>query len=120
MTRAGHRARRSSIVPVTGKDACMTTPDLDQWMAQLAAAPADHALDGMEAEIGRAIGARRLETRAVKALGPARLAAVGVALAIGVASGAVSALSALPASSAHGPFASVAQLAPSTLLDDAG
>jgi len=98
----------------------MTTPDLDEWMAQLAAAPADRSLDGLETDIRRAIGARRQEARTTKALGPARLAAVGVALAIGVASGAVSALTSVRAPRAPGPFASVAQLAPSTLLDDAG
>ena len=98
----------------------MTSPDLDQWIAQLAAAPPDRSLDGLEADVGRTISARRLETRAVQALGPARLAAVGAALAIGVASGAVSALTSLRAPSAPSAFASVAQLAPSTLLEDAG
>jgi hypothetical protein len=98
----------------------MNSPDLDQWMAQLAAAPADRSLEGLEAEIGRAIGARRGEARAVRALGPARLAAVSAALVTGVASGSLAAMTSAQASGARGPFASVAELAPSTLLDDAG
>lgn len=93
---------------------------LDDWVDALAAAPADRALDGLEAEIGRTIAARRREARAVKALAPVRIATVGLALALGVTAGGAAAMAAIRTPHPAGPFAAATQLAPSTLLEGIG
>jgi hypothetical protein len=87
---------------------------LDQLFEQLAAAPADRSLDFLDFEVGRAIGRRRGEARIASALAPVRVASVGLALAMGVTVGGVTAIVAplQPAS-----FSMAANLAPSTLLD---
>ena len=95
------------------------TRDLDSWMAELAAAPADRVLDGLEDAVASDIAARRSEARTVNALAPVRLATLGLALTIGLGAGGAAALSAVRTAPA-GAFAAVAQLAPSTLLDGAG
>jgi hypothetical protein len=92
------------------------TNDLDHWVADLAAAPTDHRLDGLEGAIGRDIADRRREARALKALAPVRLGAVGLALAMGITAGSAAATAAMQTSRPAGVFA-VAQLAPSTLLE---
>jgi hypothetical protein len=94
--------------------------NLDDWFAQLAAAPADHALDGLEAEIGRDIAARRRDARAVKAMGPIRMAAVALALVMGVTAGGAAGLATLREAQPAGAFAAATQFAPSTLLDGVG
>lgn len=94
--------------------------DLDAGLAQLAAAPADHRLDGLEAALSQDIAARRREARTVKAMGPARMAAFALALAVGVAAGGLTGLATLQAPPAAGAFAAATQLAPSTLLDGVG
>jgi hypothetical protein len=94
------------------------TNDLDHWVADLAAAPADRPLDGLEAEIGRDIAQRRRDARALKALAPVRLGAVGLALAMGVTAGSAAAVAAIRTPRPSGVFA-VVQLAPSTLLEGA-
>jgi hypothetical protein len=94
--------------------------DLDACFAQLAAAPADHELDGLEARLSQDIAALRREARTVKAMGPARMAAVGLALAVGVTAGGAAGLARLQATPSTGAFAAATQLAPSTLLDGAG
>ena len=90
---------------------------LDDWMASLAAAPADSPLDRLEAEIGRDIAARRRDARTVKAIAPLRLAAVGLALAMGVTAGGAVAMAAIQKPHPAGPFAAGTQLAPSALLE---
>lgn len=94
--------------------------DLDDWFAELAAAPADHGLDGLEAALGQDIAARRREARTVKAMGPIRMAAFGLALAVGVTAGGAAGLATLRTLPPAGAFAAATQLAPSTLLDGAG
>jgi hypothetical protein len=94
------------------------TNDLDHWVADLAEAPIDHRLHGLEAAISRDIAHRRGEARTLKALAPVRLGAVAVALAMGVTAGSAAATAAMNAPHPAGPFA-VAQLAPSTLLEGA-
>ena len=92
------------------------TNDLDHWVADLAAAPTDRRLDGLEVAIGRDIANRRRDAQALKALAPVRLGAIGVALAMGITAGSATAMAAMNAPRPTGPFA-VAQLAPSTLLE---
>jgi hypothetical protein len=94
------------------------TDNLDDWVAELAAAPADRPLDRLEIEIGRDIAGRRREARALKALAPVRLGAIGLALAMGITAGSAAAMAAVKAPRPAGVFA-LAQLAPSTLLDGA-
>ncbi|CAN7609487.1 hypothetical protein LJR225_004622 [Phenylobacterium sp. LjRoot225] len=94
--------------------------DLDDWFAQLATAPADRGLDGLEAEIGRDIAARRRDARTIQALGPIRLAAVALALVVGVGAGGVAGLATIRTAPPAGAFAAATQFAPSTLLDGAG
>jgi hypothetical protein len=96
------------------------TEDLDQLLMRLAAAPLDRSLDGLEARISRAIAARRNDARITEALAPLRIATVGLALAMGVTAGGAAAMAAIRRPSAPGPFAAATQLAPSTLLEDAG
>lgn len=93
---------------------------LDDWVSVLAAAPADRSLEGLEADVGRDIAARRREARTVKALAPLRIATVGLALVLGVAAGGLAATSAIQTERPAGPFAAVTELAPSTLLEGAG
>jgi hypothetical protein len=94
--------------------------DLDDGFAQLAAAAADPRLEGLEAEVGRDIAARRRDARTVQALGPIRMASAALALLGGVAAGGAAGLATLHAVQPAGAFAAAAQLAPSTLLDGAG
>lgn len=47
------------------------TGDLDAWLADLAAAPTDRSLAGLEAEVGREIAGRRRDARTLRALRPA-------------------------------------------------
>ncbi len=96
------------------------TRNLDDCMGELAATPADRSLAGLEAAVDRAIAARRREAQTLQALGPARLGALGIALAIGVATGGATATAGIDAPGPAGAFATAAQLAPSTLLDGAG
>ncbi|HKR88007.1 MAG TPA: hypothetical protein VJS38_07510 [Phenylobacterium sp.] len=96
------------------------TRDLDDWIAELAAAPVDRSLVGLEASVGRAITAKTREARTLKALGPVRLATLGLALAMGVTAGGAVATAAIGTATPAGAFAAGARLAPSTLLDGAG
>lgn len=91
--------------------------DLEAALAELAAAPAERSLSGMEARISREIEARRREALAARPLRPVQMAAVALALAIGVAAGGTAAVSALHAPRGMAAFAAGTQLAPSTLLD---
>ena len=95
----------------------MTKTSLDDWIASLAAAPADRALDALEVEISRDIAARRGVARTVKALAPMRVASIGFALVVGVTAGSAAAMAAIRLPAASGPLAAGTQLAPSTLLD---
>ena len=93
------------------------TDRLDQLMASLAAAPTDHALDGFDARVARGVAAYRQEARTAASLAPARLASVGLALAIGITAGGVTAASAISPPKQFNSFALHPDLAPSTLLD---
>jgi hypothetical protein len=92
---------------------------LDHRIADLAAAPADRPLDGLEAEVLGDVVRIRRNARTARALAPLQVAAAGLALTIGAMAGGAAAMSAIGAPQ-DGPFAGVTQLAPSTLLDGAG
>ena len=91
--------------------------DLDAALAALAATPADRPLGGMEARIAREIELRRSQALAARPLRPVRMAAVALALVIGVAAGGGAAVSAIHAPRGAAAFAAGTALAPSTLLD---
>lgn len=94
--------------------------DLDKSFAQLAEAPADHELEGLEAAVGRDIAVRRRDASTLKAMAPIRMAAFGLALAVGVTAGGMAGVARLHTAQSAGAFAAATQLAPSTLLDSAG
>jgi hypothetical protein len=96
------------------------TRDLDDWIAELAAAAVDRSLVGLEAAVGRAIAAQQRDARTLKSLAPIRLATLGLALAMGVTAGGAAAITAIRTPTPAGAFAADARLAPSTLLDGAG
>lgn len=89
---------------------------LDDLIERLATAPADRPLDALEAEIAFGITRRRDQARLVGSLAPVRAAAVGLAMALGLAVGGVTAAAATPARHADA-FAVAPALAPSTLLE---
>ncbi|QUD90538.1 hypothetical protein [Phenylobacterium montanum] len=95
------------------------TRNLDDWIAELANAPADRSLAGLEASVEQSIAERRRETRAIAALAPVQAATLAVALAMGVAAGGVVIGTATRGQPA-GVFAAATLLAPSTLLDGEG
>lgn len=97
----------------------MTAP-LDEMMAQLAGAATDRPLDALEREVSRAIGARRAEARAARAMAPWEAATLGLALAIGLTAGGALATIGVRPPAGEGPLAAATQLAPSTLLEGAG
>jgi hypothetical protein len=86
---------------------------LDRLIERLAAAPADHALDGLEADVGGGIARRRAEARIAAAMAPVAIASVGLAMALGLAAGAFVA----SASGLADPLSLASDLAPSSLLD---
>ena len=89
--------------------------NLDAWMSELAEAPPDRNLAGLEARILHDIADFRRQERAVRALAPARIIALGAAVAIGAVAGGTMAVSALHAPPS-GVFTAGSELAPSTLL----
>jgi hypothetical protein len=90
---------------------------LDDLLDRLAAAPIDRGLDGLEADVGRAIRRRRGEVRTTALLAPVRVASIGLALAMGITAGGVTAAAAMAGPHPSGAFSSAADLAPSTLLE---
>lgn len=91
---------------------------LDHLVEQLAAAPADRTLEGLEAGVSRSIIARRARSRASAALAPVGAASVGLALAIGLAAGGVTAATSAAAEPNVQTFMVASNLAPSSLLGD--
>ena len=97
----------------------MMNEGLDHLFARLAATPVDRSLADYEAEVGRAIRRRRAEASIVSALGPARFASIGRALAVGVTVGAVATKASILASRFASFFSAASDLAFSTLLEGA-
>ena len=87
----------------------------DRLVGHLATVPMDRSLDGLDAEIGRDIADRRRDARTLAALAPVRVAAVALALAMGVTAGVAASAIVVPHPS--GTFLVAANLAPSTLLE---
>ena len=90
---------------------------LDQLLAQLAAAPTDRALAHLDAQVRRRVAGQIVEARTAAALAPVRVASIGLALAIGVTAGSVTAAFTPAAPRSSNVFMAAADLAPSTLLD---
>ena len=90
---------------------------LDELIDRLAATPTDRSLDGLEADVGRGIRQHRSEARATTLLATVRIATVGIALAMGITTGGVTAATAMAGPRASGVFSGAANLAPSTLLE---
>ena len=90
---------------------------LDDLVERLAASPTDRSLDHLEAQVTRGIARRQAQARTAAALAPVRLASIGMALAMGVAVGGVTAASSMVGPRPPGAFGVAADLAPSTLLD---
>jgi hypothetical protein len=91
---------------------------LDHLVEQLATAPTDRTLEGFEAGVSRSIIAQRARARAGAALAPVGVASVGLALAIGLAAGGVTAATSAAAAPKGEAFLVASNLAPSTLLND--
>jgi hypothetical protein len=91
---------------------------LDQLLERLAATPAERSLNFLEFEVGRAISKQRGSAQTASALAPVRIASIGLALAMGVTVGGVTAATAIVAPRPAGAFSMAANLAPSTLLED--
>jgi hypothetical protein len=96
---------------------CNMTNDLDAWMADLASRPVDRGLGSLEAQIASDISLRRQQDLAARALAPARMVALGVALAVGAFAGGAVAASSIRSQPSPGTFAAGSALAPSTLLE---
>ncbi len=91
--------------------------DLDTWMADLASQPADRSLGDLDAEIRRDISNRRWQGRAIRAMAPARVIALSVAVAIGAFAGGAMAITSVRAQPLADAFSVGSSLAPSTLLE---
>lgn len=96
----------------------MMNQRLDHLVERLAAAPADRTLEGLEAGVSRSIVARRAQSRVSAAFAPVGVASVGLALAIGLTAGGVTAATSAAAEPKAGSFLVASNLAPSSLLDD--
>ena len=92
---------------------------LDELIEQLAALPTDRGLEHLEAEVVQAVVRGRGESRANAALAPVRLAAVGVALAIGFTAGGAIATASGRRDQSVEAFSPGVHLAPSSLLERA-
>ena len=95
------------------------TERLDDLLERLAAEPIDRSLDQLQADIWRSVARRRVEFRTAAALAPVSMASVGLALAIGVLVGVVTAANDVVFPHHSGTFSVVTDLAPSTLLEGA-
>lgn len=97
----------------------MTSKRVDELLARLAQEPIDRVLEDLDAGIWRSILLLQREARTTSALAPVRVAAVGFALAMGVAAGSAVAIGTFVASPGNGVFSSAGHLSPSTLLEGA-
>lgn len=89
---------------------------LDQLVVGLASTPPDRSLDALEGEIALRLTRRRTEARMAGTLAPLAAVSVGVAMALGLA---VGGMTAAAAPGRHvSAFAIEPELAPSTLLGD--
>jgi hypothetical protein len=92
--------------------------DLDHLLARLAEAETP-APAGFDRGVLAAIAVQREDARRARTLAPVGLAAVGMAVAVGVAAGGLGAAAAVAQPRQLSAFSAHAHLAPSTLLDGA-
>lgn len=90
---------------------------LDSLVERLAATPTDHSLDHFDADVGRSVARWRARARTARALEPVRVASIGLALAMGITVGGVTAAASIAVPRTQGVFSPAADLAPSTLLE---
>jgi hypothetical protein len=90
---------------------------LDELVDRLAGSPTDRVLEGLEAEVGRRIRVSRQEARTTTILAPVRVASIGLALAMGITAGGLTAAGAMAGPRSPGVFSGTTDLAPSTLLE---
>ena len=90
---------------------------LDHLVERLGALPTDRSLEHFDAGVDRGIARWQAQTRTAKALAPVRVASIGLALAMGVTVGGVTAAASITAPRNAGGFPLAADLAPSTLLE---
>lgn len=91
---------------------------LDAILQHLASAPLDRSLDGLEAGVERGIELRRSEARSAAALRPVAMASIGMAMAIGVVAGGLATPDRRDERPSSGLFTEIADLAPSSLLEN--
>ena len=91
--------------------------EIDHLLAQFASAGPERSLEGFEQAVLSGISHLREDARTAKALAPARVASVGVALAIGITTGGIAAATTVSQPRQVSPFSAAAHLAPSTLLE---
>jgi hypothetical protein len=95
----------------------MMSERLDDLIERLAAAPIDRRLDCLDSDVSRAVMLWQARARATRALAPVRVASIGLALAVGVAVGGVTAAASVSAPRGPNGFPPTADLAPSSLLE---
>lgn len=91
--------------------------ELDDLLNRLAREAPDVSLEGLEDMVLLGVARRRDALRAGRALAPARVASIGLALAVGVTAGGMAAATTLAKPHGLDTFSSSAHLAPSTLLE---
>ena len=89
---------------------------LDSLLDQLRAAEVGRPPSGLEADVMAGVARFEAERRTATALVPFRVAAVGLALAVGVTAGGLTAARTMAGGPEAGSFLASADLAPSTLL----
>ena len=90
---------------------------LDQLVERLNASLTDRSMEHFDADVVRGVVRLQAQARATRAIAPVRVASIGLALAIGVTAGGVTAAASITAPRNAGGFPVAADLAPSTLLD---
>ena len=95
----------------------MMNDRLERLFAGLAAEPTDRGLEHFELEVIRTIRSLSRRASTESALAPIGFASVGLALAVGLTVGGAVAARNLAAPRPPSPFAVVANLAPSSLLE---
>ncbi len=93
--------------------------DMDHLMARLAATGPERSLEGLEQAVLGGVAHRRDDARSARALAPVRAASVGVALAVGITTGAMAAAASFSQARQVSALSGAARLAPSTLLEGA-
>lgn len=94
--------------------------DLDHMLERLSRLTSAAAKDDLENQVLAELARRRAESSASRALTPIRAVSVGLALAVGVATGGIAAVADLAETHRLNAFSAGPHLAPSTLLEGRG